>query len=275
MESIDEHATALADAIEAALPGWVERSVRLRLGGPTGQVETAAAEAGRQAASEVGGAVRRLLEADIDEQATTPLALLRGAVRYPTAVLRAAGVAPVPRDAVQERLFPDDVYDLAPASFADIDPSLLEPGIRWGAAKAFVHKQRHGGGAPAMPERKKVVAYVPDLMDRSKVASSPADVTFVNRPADLAAKAAEMEADLIVVDLTRPGVVDQLPALRGPNAETGLRGPNAAPALGATVIGFANHTNREAMDAALAAGADQVMARSAFFARLDDLLGGG
>ena len=42
----------------------------------------------------------------------------------------------------------------------------------------------------------------------------------------------------------------------------------------APVVGFANHTNREAMDAALAAGADQVLARSAFFARLDDLLFG-
>ncbi|MFP5317031.1 MAG: hypothetical protein ACLGI2_01920 [Acidimicrobiia bacterium] len=260
MERIEEHATALADAIQAALPGWVERAVRARLADPPADVQVAAAHAGRQAASEVGGAVRRLLAEDVDDQRTTPLALLRGAVRYPTQVLRAAGVPPVPRDHVQQRLFPDDVYDLAPASFADVDPSLFEPGIRWGAAKAFVHKQRHGGGAPAMPEpekrKKKIVAYVPDLMDRSKVSSAPADVTFVNRPADLAAKAAETGADLVVVDLTRPGVVDQLTDVE------------------ATVIGFANHTNREAMDAALAAGADQVMARSAFFARIDDLLGG-
>ncbi len=35
---------------------------------------------------------------DIDEQRTTPLALIRGAVRYPTEVLRAAGVPPVERD---------------------------------------------------------------------------------------------------------------------------------------------------------------------------------
>lgn len=257
MEGIDEHATALADAIEAALPGWVERSVRARLAGGGPEVDEATAGAGRRAADEVGSAVRRLLEADIDEQPTTPLALLRGAVRYPTEVLREAGVAPVPRDPVQEQLFPDDVYDLAPASFADVDPSLFEPGIQWGAAKAFVHKQRHGGGPPMPEKKKKVVAYVPDLMDRSKVASAPADVTFVSRPADLATKVAEVGADLVVVDLTRPGVVDEL---------TGVD---------ATVIGFANHTNREAMDAALAAGADQVMARSAFFARLDDLLGRG
>jgi hypothetical protein len=143
---VDQHATALADAIEAALPGWVERSVRSRLPDPAPvAVAEAAADAGRRAAAEVGGAVRTLLAADVDEQQTTPLSLLRGAVRYPTDVLRAAGVPPAERDEVQQRLFPDDVYDLSPASFADVDPLLAEPGIEWGAAKAFVHLQRHRG----------------------------------------------------------------------------------------------------------------------------------
>ncbi len=103
---------------------------------------------------------------------------------------------------------------------------------------------------------KRVVAYVPDLMDRSKVKASGAEVTFVTRPGELADASTAAAADLVVVDLTRPGVVEALGA--------GLACP---------VIGFANHTNREAMDAALAAGADQVMARSAFFSRIDQLLG--
>ncbi|MDQ2825886.1 MAG: hypothetical protein M3Y04_02780, partial [Actinomycetota bacterium] len=84
-----------------------------------------------------------LLAADIDDQRTTPLALLRGAVRYPTAVLRAAGVAEVERDPIQARLLPDDPYDLSPATFADVDPSLAEPGMVWGAAKALAHRRRH------------------------------------------------------------------------------------------------------------------------------------
>ena len=87
--------------------------------------------------------MRALLAADIDDQHTTPLSLLRGAVRYPTAVLSAAGVPPVRRDEQQERLFPDDLYDLAPATFADVDPALAEVGMAWGAAKAFEHLQRH------------------------------------------------------------------------------------------------------------------------------------
>jgi hypothetical protein len=106
----------------------------------------AAEEAGQRARVEVGAAVRALLEADIDAQATTPLALLRAAVRYPTAVLVAAGVPEVQRDAFAEAAFPADVYDLTPATFADIDPALAEAGLAWGAAKAWTHKRRHGGG---------------------------------------------------------------------------------------------------------------------------------
>jgi hypothetical protein len=64
-------------------------------------------------------------------------------VKYPTEVLRAAGVPPVQRDSFVEQAFPDDIYDLAPASFADLDPALQEAGLSWGAAKAFDHKRRH------------------------------------------------------------------------------------------------------------------------------------
>jgi len=144
---MEEQAAALADAVEAALPRWVERSVERILvayaGGADAAVMQQAREAGRRAAAEVGPEMRAVLETDVDEQRTTPLTLLRAAVRYPTAVLRMAGVPPVERDEQQERLFPDDDYDLAPANFADVDPALAEPGLAWGAAKAFVHLQRH------------------------------------------------------------------------------------------------------------------------------------
>ena len=51
------------------------------------------------------------------------------------------------RDEFAERTFPDDVYDLSPASFADVDPALHEPGLMWGAAKAHVilHRRRSEG----------------------------------------------------------------------------------------------------------------------------------
>ena len=140
---MEPHATALADAIVRALPGWVERCVARRLVAPDPAASEAAREAGQRAAAEVGAEVRALLAADIDDQRTTPLAILRSAVRYPTEVLRAAGTPPVDRDPVQVRLLPDDLYDLSPASFADVDPALAEPAMVWGAAKALAHRRRH------------------------------------------------------------------------------------------------------------------------------------
>lgn len=136
----------LADGVAAALPGWVERSVeRLAVawaGRLDPEVAEAARAAGAEARTEVAPRVRALLALDLDEQRTNPLALVRQAVRFPTAVLREAGVPPVERDEVAERQLPDDPYDLTPTSFADLDPALYEPGLEWGAAKAHVHLAR-------------------------------------------------------------------------------------------------------------------------------------
>ena len=88
--------------------------------------------------------MRALLAADVDEQATTPLTIIRSAVRHPGAVLRAAGVPPVARDERQVQLLPEDEYDLTPATWSDVDERLVGPGIAWGAAKAMEHKRRHG-----------------------------------------------------------------------------------------------------------------------------------
>ncbi|MGH9177352.1 MAG: hypothetical protein ACRD0N_02200 [Acidimicrobiales bacterium] len=154
---MEAQAEALARAVDDALPGWVERSVEARLRSAFGHADPAAMveahRAGEQARAEVGGRVRALLARDIDDQRANPLAILRTAVHYPTAVLRAAGTPPVPRDDFAVDRFPDDVYDLMPASFADIDPALAVPGIEWGAAKAWAHMRRHGGPSRGGPER--------------------------------------------------------------------------------------------------------------------------
>ena len=97
----------------------------------------------------------------------------------------------------------------------------------------------------------RVVALVPDLMDRSRL-GAVAEITFVSSPAGLAAAAAA--ADVVVVDLSRPGAWD---AVRG---------------LDARVIGFAPHVERELLEAASVAGCDEVLPRSVFFRRAGDLL---
>lgn len=141
------YAADLARGVREALPGWTVRCVEARIEAWTGEppspeVVDAARDAGERARAEVGDAISQVLAADIDQQRIPPLSLLRGAVRYPTEVLRAQGVPPVVRDEFAERNFPDDDYDLTPASFADLDPSLHEPGLLWGAAKAHVHLRR-------------------------------------------------------------------------------------------------------------------------------------
>jgi hypothetical protein len=94
-----------------------------------------------------------------------------------------------------------------------------------------------------------IVAYVPDLMDRSKLTGA----RFVSRPSELIGTG----ATTIVVDLSRPGVLDELPAIV---------------ATGARVIGFGSHVDGATLDAARAAGAE-ALPRSAFFARVGELLG--
>lgn len=141
-----EHATALAQGIDRTIGPWVVRSVTTRMdqwrGSVPDEVISLAETAGERARATVGAEVAELLALDIDQQRTAPLSLLRGAVVHPTGVLEAAGVPHVERDDVDAALFPDDVYALAPATFADIDPSLHELGMAWGAAKAFVHLAR-------------------------------------------------------------------------------------------------------------------------------------
>ncbi|MEY2477749.1 MAG: hypothetical protein QOG87_3064 [Actinomycetota bacterium] len=94
-------------------------------------------------------------------------------------------------------------------------------------------------------------AFVPDLMDRSRLGGL--DVTFVARPEELTAA---REGDLVVVDLARPGVLGAVGGL----------------AAGVRTIGFGSHVDRDLLDAARAAGCEEVMARSEFFRRARELL---
>jgi hypothetical protein len=145
-EALARYARVLADGVEREIAGWIERSARRILDDQGIAVDDSlAADLARAAVAARADAVprlRTLLATDVDEQVANPLAVLRSVVRYPTAVLREAGARPVPRDEFEQRSFPDDLYDLSPATFADVDPSLHEPGLVWGAAKAHVHLAR-------------------------------------------------------------------------------------------------------------------------------------
>jgi hypothetical protein len=147
LEALDRYATALVAAVEVALPAWVQRVVASRWAEQRDEdlpepVQDAVREAAAAAVDDVLPPLRALLAEDVAAQRNNPLSLVRGAVVHPTRVLAAAGVAPVDRDADARRLFPDDVYDLVPATFADLGEAVLEPGVAWGAAKAHVLLRR-------------------------------------------------------------------------------------------------------------------------------------
>lgn len=151
-DRLAEIAAVLADRVDEVVPGWIERLVLERVrqwrGDVPAPVAAEAAAAGHAAGAEVARVMRPLLAADVDEQATNPLQVLRLATARAHEVLERHGVPAVARDEFSERSFPGDRYDLMPATWADVDPSLHEPGITWGAAKAFVYKaRRRAGGA--------------------------------------------------------------------------------------------------------------------------------
>ncbi len=137
----------LLAAVDAVVEGWVRRSVLDRCAAAGVEVDEHASAAIEVAAgrcrADVAARLERLLATDVDEQSITPLQILRAAVRHPTAVLVELGVAPVQRDDFERSAFPEDLYRLGPATFAEVDDSLTGPAIAWGAAKAHVHLARH------------------------------------------------------------------------------------------------------------------------------------
>jgi len=136
---VDDYSARLLQSVTAVAGPWAVRLVdeRLTANGLLGLVPeesrlSAVTETERLAIE----GLRELLELDAEQQRTNPLAVLRAATAPIGRFLASVGATPVERDEFDQRSFPDDVYGLAPATWADIDASLLEPGIEWGAWKA-------------------------------------------------------------------------------------------------------------------------------------------
>lgn len=148
---METYSEQLVTAVDRVIGPWVERCVvsvartqGLELRADDRERVTRAVDAARR---DVHERLIALLDLDVDAQRGNPLDVLRGAVVHPTAVLRELGAQPIRRDEFAERLFPDDVYGLSPAAFADVDESLVEPGIIWGAwkAKTVLERRRSEG----------------------------------------------------------------------------------------------------------------------------------
>lgn len=97
-----------------------------------------------------------------------------------------------------------------------------------------------------------MIAYVPDLMDRSRLGSLGEAVTYVTTVDALRTAG---QHDTVIVDLGRAGALDAAGAAAG---------------RGARVIGFASHVDDELLNSAAAAGIE-ALPRSRFFKRVGEL----
>ena len=136
---------ALLDTARRVVPGWLRRvtvEAGRRGGVDPAQLELRLDAVVERASGDLVERLGHLLGTDVDEQRTTPLTLLRNAVREPTQLLQELGA--VPPSSPDAGRFPDDVYRLGPATWSDVDPSLHEPGLAWGAWKAMTVLARRG-----------------------------------------------------------------------------------------------------------------------------------
>jgi hypothetical protein len=109
-----------------------------------------------------------------------------------------------------------------------------------------------------------VLVAVRELTFRSKIQAAAdrlgVGVRFAPRGGTLAEALGE-DAGTVLVDLTQPGVLDEVRALK-----------RAAPVR---VVGFLGHLQEDLMRGAADAGVDEVLTRGQFVTRLDALLRAG
>jgi DNA-binding NarL/FixJ family response regulator len=112
-----------------------------------------------------------------------------------------------------------------------------------------------------------VLAAVDDLLFSSKIRATAkqigVDVTFARTPDEILARARDLKPSLAIVDLNS-GKTDPVRVISLLKAEASVR-----------TIAFASHVHVDLIEAARQAGADEVLPRSAFAARLADILRSG
>jgi CheY-like chemotaxis protein len=111
-----------------------------------------------------------------------------------------------------------------------------------------------------------IVAIVDDLLFGSRIRAATeaagTRVTFVRHGGSVEDAVRAAGAALVIVDLGAPGAADAIRAVR---ALEGARIP---------IVAFASHMRADLIAEARAAGADRVLARSAFVAELPTLVTG-
>jgi len=132
------------------------------------------------------------------------------------------------------------------------------PGRASGTSRAVCGWQNANMGGDSGGEPPRVVALVPDLMDRSRIelmaASAGVALTVVPNVAQFHA-VEDHHWDVVLIDLGTPDALSLLP------------GPTRS-----LTVGFGSHVDRELLATARAAGCGEVVSRMVLFRRLSELL---
>jgi hypothetical protein len=180
-----------------------------------------------------------LLALPFDRQRRGPLEVFQEAMRFPTRALADAGVSQQTRDGMAVRALPGDLYDLAPASTRRLGEKVWMAHMAWGARKAH-----------AMT-RSVVMVASRNLLDSSRIDAAASSTGLTVAPWS---DASLDGVSLVCVDLETDG---------------SLKIVEQTVQAGVPVVAYGPHRLAELLKAARVAGADHVMARSAFFSRLD------
>jgi len=201
-----------------------------------------------------------LLTRPESDQARSPLELVRAATRPVTAALADLGLRPPSRDPFLTETYPEDVYDLYPASSQSLGEEVWRLHLDWGKAKAM----RVAGvvpasdaAAPVLPavalfgappeERAPIVAAVTECGYRLAVWRNPAALEEVD----------SLQPVLVLVDLRHANAHDAIRKM----AENGVR-----------VVATGPDVNDLTMPGIMALGAEEVIASARLSARIDSLL---
>ena len=112
-----------------------------------------------------------------------------------------------------------------------------------------------------------VLVAVDDLLFSSKIRATAklagVDLTFARSPEEIIGQAKAIKPALVIFDLnsTKTDPINTISALKADPGLAGIR-----------TMGFASHVHTELIAAARQAGADQVLARSAFADNLAEIL---
>lgn len=141
---MDERSARLIQVAESVTPQWAKSLIDRFTGSSLAPVsEDPRAAIIESVTIQTLSGLRQLLALDPEQQRTNPLTVFRRATAVITAHLEELHIPPVRRDEFEQRSFPEDIYGLYPATWADISEELVEPGLEWGAWKAAVIISRH------------------------------------------------------------------------------------------------------------------------------------